>query len=169
MERKASETRGLLTGAVAGLVGCLAMAGFQELVARTSESEDRCDHGPHAPSPDEESTTEKAARKVARQFGHALSVDEKQFSGRVLHYGFGLFMGAAYGAAAEYLPVVGLGAGTAFGTVLFLGTDEGVLPLLHLASKPDETPAADHLLHWASHVVYSCTLELTRRALVRLS
>ncbi len=169
MKRPRSIARGVLTGSVAGLVGCLAMAGFQELVVRASTHGNDVDHGQHAPSSAEESTTEKAARSVARQFGRRLSVDEKQLAGRGLHYGFGTLMGAAYGATAEYLPVLGSGAGVAFGTVLFLSTDEAVLPLLNLASKPTETPATDHLLHWASHVVYSMAMETTRRALTRMS
>ncbi len=95
-------------------------------------------------------------------------MEDKQTAGRGLHYGFGTLMGAVYGPAAEYFPVVGLGGGLAFGTVLFLGTDEAMLPALRLASQPGETSGTDHLLHWAAHVVYSGTMELTRRALVRL-
>ena len=166
MKREASLLRGLMTGAAAGLVGCLAMSGFQELVARSTEAESSRDNGPHAPSPGEDNTTEKAARNVARQFGRDLSVPQKQLAGRLLHYGFGTAMGATYGAAAEYLPLLGLGAGTAFGTMLFFGTDEGTLPLLGLAQKPADTPPADHMLHWASHIAYSITMEVTRRALV---
>ena len=144
------------------------MAGVQELVTRVTSGEGENDHGPHAPSAGQENTTEKTARNVARQFGHALTPGDKQLAGRALHYGFGMVMGSVYGVAAEYLPWIGAGAGVAFGTVLFVGTDEAVLPLLNLASKPAETPAADHLLHWASHVVYGSTLELTRRALGKL-
>ena len=75
-------------------------------------------------------------------------------------------MGAAYGAAAEYLPVLGFGAGTAFGTALFLATDEAVLPLLGLAEHPAATSPTDHVLHWTSHLAYSITMEITRAALV---
>ena len=169
MSQKASVGRSVLLGAVAGLAGSLAMAGYQEIVARVTEGEGRGDHGAHAPLPGQENTTETAARRVARQFGHTLRTADKQLAGRALHYGFGALMGAVYGVAAEYLPVLGLAGGTAFGTVLFLGTDEAMLPLLGLASQPQETPAADHLLHWSSHVVYSTTMELTRRGLQRLS
>ena len=84
-----------------------------------------------------------------------------------MHYGFGTLMGVFYSSVAEFLPVLTLGSGVAFGTVLFLGTDEAVLPMLKLATQPDETPAADHMLHWASHLAYSMTMELTRRALVQ--
>ena len=161
-----SFVRVLFGGAVAGLVGCLAMAGFQEWVARTTEDNISRDNGPHAPSPTGENTTEKTARNVARQFGRDLPVAQKQLAGRALHYGFGTVMGAVYGVTVEYFPTLGLGAGTAFGSVLFLATDEAVLPWLNLTDQPLETPPSDHLLHWASHVTYSMAMELTRRALV---
>ncbi len=169
MKREPSIVRGLLAGGVAGLLGCVTMAGFQELVVRSSESGAGREHGAHAPSAEQENTTETAARNMAQQFGRRLTLRQKQTAGRGLHYGFGTLMGAFYGAAAEYLPVIGVGAGTAFGSILFAGTDEATLPLLNLASKPRETPSVDHLLHWASHVVYGTTMELTRRALISLS
>lgn len=146
------------------------MAGFQELVAKPpfSSNGEAAPHV-HAPQPGQENTTEQAARRVMAHFGRPLERSRKQVVGRSLHYGFGVLMGAFYGAAAEYLPIVCLGAGTAFGTILFAATDEAALPWLHLASQPGETKPADHLLHWASHVVYASTLEITRRQLVRLS
>ena len=167
LKPKPSLVRGLLTGAVAGLAGSLVMAGFQELVG-ISSPENRDGSHAHAPQPGQENTTETTARKVMKQFGRPLRRHNKQVAGRALHYGFGLVMGTVYGAIAEYLPIVGLGAGTAFGTILFVATDEAVLPLLKLTSLPSATPPADHVLHWASHVTYGTTLELTRKQMVRL-
>ena len=170
MDRKPSLLRGLATGAAADLAGSLMIAGFQELVAKTalSRTSEDAQHA-HAPQPGKENTTEKAARKVMAQFGRRLETSDKQIAGRALHYGFGLVMGAFYGVASEYLPIVGWGGGTAFGTILFAATDQAALPALKLASQPAATPAVDHLLHWASHLVYASTLEATRKQLVRLS
>ena len=61
--------------------------------------------------------------------------------------------------------MVRVGGGIAFGTLLFLTTDEWSLPKLDLATNPSETPAVDHLLHWSSHAVYGGTLEMSRRLL----
>jgi len=166
LQRKQSLTRGVFVGALAGLLGCVVMAGFQEAVARNAETADELNQGPHAPDASEENTTETAARRAARQFGHTLSRQEKQAAGRWLHYGFGTLMGAAYGATAEVFPMVGAGLGTVFGSVLFLATDEAALPLLDLASQPGDTKPAEHFLHWASHVAYSMSMEVTRRVLV---
>ena len=168
MKQNHSLVRGLLTGAVAGLAGSLMMAAVQEVIARDSDSSSSVTDITHAPLPDQENTTETAARRVMSRFGHPLSRSEKQYAGRALHYGFGLVMGALYGVASEYLPVVGIGGGTVFGAVLFLGTDELILPVLRLAMQPTQTPPVEHLLHLASHVVYGSTLELTRNQLVRL-
>ncbi|MGI4830154.1 MAG: DUF1440 domain-containing protein [Janthinobacterium lividum] len=169
MKRKPSFLRGLLTGAAAGLAGSLTMAGFQEFVAKGSSLGNHDAPHAHAPQPGQENTTETTARKLMTQFGRSSPNSEKQVAGRALHYGFGLTMGAVYGVISEYLPIVGLGAGTAFGTILFAATDEAALPLLKLASQPADTPPLEHLLHWASHVVYASTLEITRKQLVRLT
>ena len=160
-------TRGILVGACAGLIGCAAMAGFQEAVVRNSQVH-QPDHGPHALDATGENTTQTTARRAARQFGRTLSREEKQTAGRWLHYGFGTLMGAAYGAAAEVLPIVGAGYGVLFGSLLLLATDEAALPLLDLASKPNDTEPVEHFLHWASHVAYGMAMEVTRRALVKI-
>ena len=171
LKSKTSLVRGLFTGAAAGLAGALMMDAFQELVARSGPAagNEASAQKAHAPRPGEENTTEKTARQVLSQFGHPPSAAEKQRTGRALHYGFGFVMGALYGVANEYVPAVSLGAGTLFGTALFVATDEAVLPLLDLASKPEDTPPADHLLHWASHVVFATTLELARDQMARLA
>ena len=59
------------------------------------------------------------------------------------------------------------GAGTAFGTLLFLGADEVAVPALRLSPTPADTPTTDHLQHWAAHVVYGGSLELVRTLLRR--
>jgi uncharacterized membrane protein YagU involved in acid resistance len=75
-------------------------------------------------------------------------------------------MGIVYGVSAELVPEATIGAGTAFGTLLFLSADEVAVPALQLSPTPADTPATDHLQHWAAHVVYGGSLELVR-SLVR--
>ena len=133
------------------------MAGFQELVARKTGTAGK----------DEENTTEAAVRKVREGLGEPSSPERKQAEGRLVHYSFGTAMGAVYGLAREYVPPVGWGAGSLFGTALFLGTDEVTLPLLRLSKQPKEMTATEHLLHWAAHVVYNVTTELSFQVLRR--
>jgi putative membrane protein len=77
-------------------------------------------------------------------------------------------MGIVYAVSAELLPEATTGAGTAFGTLLFLAAHEVAVPAFQLSPSPAETPAFDHLQHWAAHVVYGGTLELVRSLLTRL-
>ena len=114
----------------------------------------------------QEDSTEIFARKIAKATGKTLDKEKKKTAGRVVHYTFGTLMGIVYGVSAELVPEATTGAGTAFGTLLFLGADEVAVPAFQLAPAPTETPAKDHLQHWAAHVVYGGSLELVR-SLVR--
>lgn len=77
-------------------------------------------------------------------------------------------MGVVYAVSAELLPEATTGAGTAFGTVLFLAADEVAVPAFQLSPASGDTPAFDHLQHWAAHVVYGGSLEIIRNLIKRL-
>ena len=47
--------------------------------------------------------------------------------------------------------------------------DEVAVPAFQLAPAPTETPATDHLQHWAAHVVYGASLELVRSLVRRIA
>ena len=68
-----------------------------------------------------------------------------------------------YGAAAEVFPEVTAGAGLPYGAVVWLGADEGVVPLLGLSKAPNEYPVSTHAYALASHLVYGLTTEIVRR------
>ena len=108
------------------------------------------------------------ARKIAEATGTPLTSESKKKAGQAVHYAFGTLMGAVYGVSAELVPEVTTGAGTAFGTLLFLGADEVAVPAFQLAPSPTETPGIDHLQHWAAHVVYGGSLDLIRSLIKRL-
>ena len=73
-------------------------------------------------------------------------------------------MGAVYGAAAEFSSEITSGAGLPFGALIWLGADEGVVPLLGLSKSPTEYPLSIHAYALASHLVYGLTTEAVRRA-----
>jgi uncharacterized membrane protein YagU involved in acid resistance len=110
----------------------------------------------------QEGSTEIVARKIAEATGKTLDKDKKKTAGQAVHYTFGTLMGIVYGVSAELIPEATTGAGTAFGTLLFFGADELAVPALQLSPTPADTPATDHLQHWAAHVVYGGSLELVR-------
>ena len=101
-------------------------------------------------------------RKLADAVSQPLSPEDKKSAGHAVHYAFGTLMGVVYCVVTELLPEATAGGGTGFGTLLFLTADEIAVPALCLAPPPTETKPADHLQHWAAHVVYGGTLELFR-------
>ena len=115
-----------------------------------------------------EDSTEKVARKIAESAGHHLTPENKKTAGQAVHYSFGTLVGVIYACTAELVPEATTGAGTAFGTALFLAADEIAVPAFRLAPPPTKQPASDQLEHWAAHVVYGVTLEIARNLLRRL-
>lgn len=181
--KKPSLVRGLFVGAAAGITATLVMDQFQRLSAAGQKQIQKQNRLADGESPwqiaheqfleeqkeaSTEGSTEIVARHIAEATGNQIPPDKKKQAGNAVHYTFGTLMGLAYGLTTEFLPEVSAGAGTAFGTMLFLGADELAVPALRLAPPPTQTTPVDHLQHWAAHVVYGGTLELTRGLLRRL-
>ena len=178
-----SVLRGLVTGAAAGIAATLIMDQFQKLSSASQKAAEKQLKLAHGESPwqvaheqvqqqqqaaQQEGSTEKVARKLAEATGNQLDNDSKKSAGQAVHYTFGTLMGVVYGISAELLPETTTGAGTAFGTLLFLAADEIAVPSFQLSPPPTRTPPTDHLQHWAAHVVYGASLELVRSLVKRL-
>lgn len=178
-----SVLRGIVTGVAAGAAATIIMDQFLKLTSagqKAAEKHIRMAQGESAwqiaheqvqqeqEAAAQEGSTEKVARKIAEATGTQLAREDKKKAGQAVHYAFGTLMGVVYAVSAELLPEVTTGAGTAFGTLLFLGADEVAVPAFQLAPSPAETPATDHLQHWAAHVVYGGSLELVRSLIKRL-
>ena len=160
---------GVLAGVVGGLVGSWVMLKFIEGPGPALE---RTMQGRPEPMAEEArrqaEVTESVTMQAAETFYHAatsgeLTHEERAKGGAVVHYAFGGLMGLGYGVVAEFLPVVGVGMGTVFGTVLWAGTDLVSVPAVGFAAWPGEEPGSAHVAHWAAHVVYGMTMEGTRR------
>jgi putative membrane protein len=178
-----SVIRGIVTGVTAGIAATLIMDQFLKLTSATQkaiEKQAKLAQGESTweiaheqvqkdqEASQQEGSTEIVARKIAEATGTQLTSEDKKKAGQAVHYAFGTLMGAVYGVSAELVPEVTTGAGTAFGTLLFLGADEVAVPAFQLAPSPTEAPAIDHLQHWAAHVVYGGSLELIRSLIKRL-
>jgi hypothetical protein len=173
----------VVTGVAAGIAATLIMDQFQKLTSagqKAAEKQYRLAHHESGEAIErdqqqkaeeaaqQEDSTEKVARKIAEASGKDIPQQDKKKAGQAVHYAFGTLMGAVYGVTAELVPEVTTGGGTAYGTLLFLGAHEVAVPAFQLAPSPSETPATDHLQHWAAHVVYGGSLELVRSLLRRL-
>jgi uncharacterized membrane protein YagU involved in acid resistance len=180
--KRPSVLRGIITGATAGIAATLIMDQFLKLTSAGQKAVEKQRKLAQGESPweiaheqvqqeqraaEQEGSTEIVARKIAEAAGKTLPKDKKKTAGQAVHYTFGTLMGIVYGVSAELVPDATIGAGTAFGTLLFFGADEVAVPALQLSPTPADTPATDHLQHWAAHVVYGGSLELVRSLLRR--
>lgn len=166
--REFSWCRGLLSGAIGGLVGTIIMTQFQSAWSKAAQElkpERRYD----LPESDreKEDATMKAAGKIAALAGRELSHDAKKKLGPVVHYGFGTLQGAIYGTALEAVGERGGGliAGLALGAALFALADEVAVPYFGLGSKPSETQLKWHLYGLGAHLVYGLSTEVVRKGL----
>lgn len=163
-----SWSRGLLSGAIGGLVGTIVMTQFQIAWSKAGQ-ELKPERRYNLPQSDgeKEDATMKAAGKLAGLTGRELSHDEKKKLGPVVHYGFGTLQGAIYGTALEAIGERGGGliAGLAFGAALFALADEVAVPYFDLGAKPSETPLNSHLYALGAHLVYGLTTEVARKGL----
>ena len=177
--------KGLAAGVGGGLVASVVMNQFQSLVGKLTAGIEKS-HGaqslqqgsPHhgaarmlqeqGSDEEQDDAAERLANTIAvGVFDHELTKSEKDTAGTALHYAYGVSMGAFYGVAAEFAPVVTIGAGLPYGAMIWVTADEGIVPMLGLSKAPSEYPLPIHAYALASHLVYGLTAELVRNAVRR--
>jgi putative membrane protein len=170
-----SPWRGLLAGAVGGFAAAWAMEQFQaRLSDATADGVDDAQRASGRPSawdarsqdqlsgalePATVATADAGAELV---LGRRLAADEWSTAGPLMHYAFGVTVGAVYGALAETRPEVTRLGGVAFGLTVWSAADELGVPLLNLAPPPQDRPLRAHAYSFLSHVVYGMTTEVVR-------
>lgn len=143
-------TKALLAGLIGGVVGSAAkLIGEAVYPPRTQGQE---------PPP------AVLAEKIA---GHPLTKGQKTAATQAFHWVLGTAIGGAYAVAAEFLPVVTVGYGVAFGIAVMLGTHESTIPLLGLDKPPTQQPLREHTSELATHAFYGFAVEFVRRRLMR--
>jgi putative membrane protein len=150
---------GAAAGAAAGLAASWVMSEFHNHWKAASGA---------AQEEDDEPNTVKAADAVAEaSVGEPVPEEYRRPAGTAVHYGFGAFLGAVYGAAVELRPATGAGFGTAYGAAVSLFADELAMPALGFTPPAPEVPASAHLRGFVSHLVFGAALEGARRLLTR--
>jgi hypothetical protein len=164
-------TKGILAGAIGGLVGTWAMSEAQRLWTRAVD-----DHVPESAADEHDArdwqersegqnSNELAAQGLARHIlGRRLRLDELRVAAPLIHYTFGTVVGALYGAFADGLRGNRAAAGFALGTALWLTADEIAMPLLGLSEPTTRRPLEMHLQSFTAHLVYGLTAEVVRHA-----
>jgi putative membrane protein len=177
--------KGLAAGMVAGLAGAAVMNHVQKSLGRMITSDERShgaqslqtgtpshgagamlqDRGVEDPADD---STERLVQTAAIGItGSPLDQDAKEAAGTGVHYAFGLSAGAAYGLAAELMPMSTAGAGMPYGAAIWLLADEMAVPALGLSRSATEYSPSVHFVSLASHLVFGLTTEMVRRSLRR--
>jgi uncharacterized membrane protein YagU involved in acid resistance len=76
-----------------------------------------------------------------------------------VHYSFGSAWGAAYGLTAPSVRrLATLPGGLAFGTLVWLVSDNLIVPGFRLAGWPQRYPVKNHAYAIAAHLVYGSTV-----------
>jgi putative membrane protein len=145
--RKRSILKGFLAGAIGGLVGAAAKAVAEAVYPPRTQGQ--------IPPP---------AVLVNRMASRPLSETEEVVSVQAIHWGFGALVGGAYGAVAEYQPVITGRLGANFGLTLCGMTHASTLPIMGLTESPENQPAREHASELVTHAIYGVTTEVVRRA-----
>ena len=145
--RKRSILKGFLAGAIGGLVGAAAKAIAEAVYPPRTQGQ--------IPPP---------AVPVNRMASRPLSETEEVVSVQAIHWGFGALVGGAYGAVAEYQPVITGRLGANFGLTLCGMTHASTLPIMGLTESPENQPAREHASELVTHAIYGVTTEVVRRA-----
>ncbi|MFN2517010.1 MAG: DUF1440 domain-containing protein [Pyrinomonadaceae bacterium] len=179
---KGDIVKGLAAGIIGGLVASAVMNQFQAFLSKLVAGPERAhgaqslqqgtpEHGIgrdlEAEGRDEEQddATERLANAVAVAVsGRELTESEKELAGTAFHYAMGITSGALYGAAAEIIPEVKVGAGIPFGAAVWFIADEGLVPAVGLSKSATDYPPSIHAYALASHLVFGLTTELVRRS-----
>lgn len=164
--RRPRAWKGLIAGLAGGLAAAVVMTQFQSAWSKAGKALKAEQDGVgnnESTSQAQEDPTMKAAGKLAALAGYELSQEQKKKAGPIIHYGFGAAMGATYGLMKEFAPTkvralhpASIGGG--YGTALFVGADEVMVPALGLSQPPQKSPLSSHIYGWASHLVYGLTL-----------
>jgi putative membrane protein len=184
--KRSDPLKGMMAGAVGGLVASWVMNQFQALLSRTTHGGERPHgaqslqdglprHGVARELQERGLDTEadNAAIRTAvlvseRLFGVELAERrQKEMAGAAAHYAFGVATGGLYGAIAELRPATTVGAGLPFGAAVWVVADEIIVPALGLSKPPTEYPPLTHAYSLASHLVYGLTTEIVRREVRR--
>jgi hypothetical protein len=146
-----------LFGALAGAAGSLIQNLFFKATARVAPGQPEGAFTPPEPEQRREPPTQTVARRAVESFAKRGPLDERdrERSQAIVHYAFGSAWGGAYGLVRESLPGLDSPLGTVlWSSVVWMVSDNLILPGFRLAGWPRAYPAKNHLYAWAAHVVY---------------
>jgi putative membrane protein len=154
-KKREARKRSMLKGALAGLVGGIAGAAAKAVAEKIYP-------------PRIEGQTPPPVVMAEQVAGHPLSNGQRELALQGIHWAFGAFVGAVYGAAVELEPKAGAWRGAAFGVALNRLTHETTLSKMGLTGPTARQSTRERQSEWVTHAVFGVVTDTVRR-LVRRS
>ena len=158
----------VLRGLAAGVAGAAVQTAFFKATAKITPKAPKDAFHP----PEEEQQNEMATQTVARRVveglmhGGPLTDEQKGKGAQIVHYSFGGMWGGLYGLTVETFPGwKGVLGTTAFSSIVWMVSDNFILPFFRLSAWPQASPAKNPLYAWVAHLAYGAGLLLTYRSL----
>lgn len=145
----------LAFGGLSGLAAAWVMERVQTLGSDSSaaESEEERTSEERHKTESSDPATVKAAQTAASLVGMRIPEDRKNLAGEIVHFSYAALWGGLYALAAPKKTNAFL-SGLAFGTGLWLVSDEILVPLLGWAKWAPAYPASTHAKALAAHLAY---------------
>jgi hypothetical protein len=166
-ERRPGAAGDAVAGALAGLCASWVMSAAYGPIMRAGSAQTlRREREAQAGLPP---STVRAAEAAARAVGGALpDRRSREVGGKAVHYGYGIAWGAAFALAGRSVAPrwrpPPLATGLAFGALLWLVSDEVLVPLFGFSREPARYPPSSHLKGLAAHLVYGVATDVAWRA-----
>jgi uncharacterized membrane protein YagU involved in acid resistance len=155
-------------GLVAGFVGALAQSLFFASTRKLAPEPSTNGFEPVEPEQLTETATQTVARRVKEQLARRGPLQHPEVASQAVHLAFGSAWGAVYGLGAGTLPSLAtLRGGMTFAMVVWLVSDDILLPAFRLSAWPQHYPVKNHLYAIVAHLAYGLALAATFRSLDR--
>jgi len=160
----------LFKGLLAGMAGSAAQNLFFKATGKLAPKPPK---GVFQP-PESEQASEGSLQTVARRYTDKfmmrgpLSEEQKKRGGMIVHYGFGAGWGGLYALVRESYPALRRPLGTlGFSSVVWMVSDNFILPLFKLAAWPQKYPLKAHVYALVAHFAYGLAVAETYSAIRR--
>lgn len=155
-------------GIVAGFVGSVAQSLFFAATKKITPAPAPDAFEPVEPEQRDEMPTQTIARRAKEQLLQRGPLQHKDAAGQLVHLAFGSAWGGVYGLVAGSMPrLSNLKGGLGFGMLVWMKSDNVILPLFRLSAWPQHYPVKMHLYAIAAHAVYGAAVAATFDALER--
>lgn len=158
----------LFRGMLASMAGAAVQALFFKATAKITPPTPKDVFQPPEREQASETGTETVARRLTDHFAFRgpLSDEAKRRAGPIVHYTYAAAWGGVYGLTMESFPRLKGPLGTAlFSSVVWMVSDNFVLPFFKLSAWPQAYPAKNHLYAWIAHLAYGAGLWLSYSSL----